>query len=326
MKNIIFGLLLLIIIGYFIYPKFFGKKTVEKTSAKPITKISINTPPVSVPFLINQVIKSQKLDEKYGYDLNIVITQPQDNMATLITGKSQLTYLGPSEVANANKNGKNLQMFAFGLKIFCPFIVKNSFIVSTDEPLKGKNIAVLKKPTEPYSMLERSMKNDSKDLLTYFNVTETDLLSLPILLAKGDVEASNMCNIISITKLLSQKNKYKIVDSTENMIKNKENLENLPFVGIVALEGWVKSNPKLARSYLLSQKDALKYLQENFSNLTKTDQFKKTFSLNENETTQLIKLVKENNYFAFPSWDRSIEDIRKFIKNDFDQSSFIVLK
>lgn len=327
MKNLLLGFFLLLIVGFFVYPKFFIKKIDKELPVKQTSKIFVNTPPASIPLLVNQIIENQKLDKKYGYDLEIVITQPQDNMASLLTGKSQLTYLGPSEVVNANKNGKNLQMFAFGLKVFCPFIAKSSFIISTnDDPLKGKNIAVLKKPTEPYSMLERLMKNNSKELVSYFNVIETDMLSLPILLTKGDVEVSNICNVISITKLLSQKNKFKIVGSTEEMIKKQENLINLPFVGIVALESWVKNNPKLVQSYLLSQKDALKYLDNNFKDHTKTELFKKTFNLSENETSKLVSLIKERNYFSFPDWNKSIEDIKKFTRDDFDNSSFIELK
>jgi ABC-type nitrate/sulfonate/bicarbonate transport system substrate-binding protein len=286
--------------------------------------LTISIPPASAMFLINGVIIDQQLDRKYGYKLNLVLEQPQNYLTSLITDKSQIIPLAPSDFAELKKGGQDLRMFGVVLKMYCPFVTNNTFVVKPDDPLKGKKVAIVKRPSGPYSILDTLMSNKSVKLTNYFRVVEADLLSLPILLSRGDVDASNMCNIVSVAKLLSQ-NKYKIVDSSEAMIKREfPDIDGIPLFGLVSRNEWLTNNQALAKAYLMSRNDALEYLNNNLDQIIQASG-SGNLELNPDESRTLEKLIRDNNYLSFPDWQKTIKDIQTFTKQDFDQSYFVSL-
>jgi NitT/TauT family transport system substrate-binding protein len=217
--------------------------------------------PPSLGAFLTPVIKSKKLDEKQGIDINFVERTPSAYAAQFNSGEFKV---GGSaallSVAVASSRGVKVS-YLFNVFDFFGAVVTENPDIKTPKDLMGKQLVAATSTTN-YAMFRWAAQKQGVDLakVSVQNTATPGLIGYAM---------ANRADAVQLwepaySTLLAKKPAMRTIDMqmTEQW-KKSFGTTDIPYLGVAAHQDWIAQNPKLVEKMYATFKEAAAWVQAN---------------------------------------------------------------
>lgn len=217
--------------------------------------------PPSLGAFLTPVIKSKKLDEKQGIDLNFVERTPSAYAAQFNSGEFKV---GGSaallSVAVASSRGVKVS-YLFNLFDFFGAVVTEHPDIKTPKDLMGKQLVAATSTTN-YAMFRWAAQIQGVDLAKV-SVQNTETAGLIGYAMANRADAVQLWEPAYST-LLARKPAMRTIDmQMTGQWKKTFGTTDIPYLGVAAHQDWIAANPKLVQAMYATFKEAAAWVQAN---------------------------------------------------------------
>lgn len=263
-------------------------------------KITITADPSAIAAFV-----AQERGMFEGVDVEVTTAGYDQAGSLLISGDTQIAWMGPLEAAQYASEGEDFQYMstAGALNMFNGVVVRKEDAdkYKSVADLKGKKLGIPGFGTGTWAdfAVFASMFYDVDDAKGAFNTVTADSGALLALLEKGEIDAALLFAAESASSRYSDK--FSTVFSFTEVMQ-KELGQPLAITGGVASAKWLKENPDDAQAVIDGLDKAVKWMQENPQEFDTDGKYAKLaegdgWHTSKAATEGILKLVSEGKWF-----------------------------
>lgn len=259
--------------------------------------------------LLSEVIKKNRLDQRYGVALDIKYFDPAATEQAVLLRRADVGIFPVVSAARVNLAGERIRLFAPALINHNSVVVQKGTMATRLADLKGKRLGTLDRISMTYTSMAAIAKMQGLDLEQDFKLTLSPPPVLMALFGRGELDALVIFEPL-VTRLVGDGHP-EIMRLDE--VWRKETAQPMVALAIGAHEDWIKAHTEAARKVFRTVMEAMATVQRNPKAVIEEH---REF-LGAKTDPQLVRLIERMPHLYPARWDRPlVENMMLLIKKN----------
>jgi len=307
-----------LIIGLLAIVKMALIRQPEPLPAKQVALPTVTVPvPAAFTRFIATIIQINSFDTKSGVKINFIEVPQADLSRALIQDKTNISLFTPLESARLQTEGYDVITYSPVLSLSCPiFGNEERQKVTNLNQLDGKRVGYISRTSGCYLINAILLKREGKDIEQTYHVVVGTAATLPVLLAKGDLDyVMALSDEIGVYKMIKQPNVFHTGYSLGKMLPAGVSIP----MGLTAKTEWLKNHQKEALAVKKAYDLALTYLKDH-PEIYSNPAIMKLFQLKQEDVKEITQLRSSIRSYENVNWEKTIEFNTAFVKQAVESS------